>query len=52
VLTRAVALLVQLVMATGTQGDPIRFGIAAALRLRHEMMVFQVALRTTGNAEL
>jgi hypothetical protein len=52
VLIRAVALLVQFVIATGAQGDPIRFGIAAAFSLRHKVTVFQVVLRPTGYAEL
>jgi hypothetical protein len=53
VVTRAVALpLVQPVMATGTQGDPIVLGITLAFSPHQEVMVLQVVLRPTGNAEL
>ena len=51
VLVRAVALLMFFV-ATGAKGDPIRFGVAPALGLRHEVTVLQAVLRPAGNAEL
>jgi hypothetical protein len=39
-------------MATGTQGDPISFGIAAASCLRYKVMALQVVSGPAGNAEL